>query len=295
MITILTATYNREKLLPDLYHSLLRQTSKDFMWVIIDDGSSDGTKTLVQSWAESSQTFFKIKYIYQENGGRNRAINTGIKYVETEFTCLVDSDDYLTDDAIKFFSAKTSEISKQNNIAGIAGLKGTSTNKALNTINYSKITATNLERPKYGLEKDCCEVYKTEILKKHPFSVWPGEKFTPEAVVWNEIALEDCSLVWYNKVVCIIRYLEDGLTKGSWNLIKKNPMGYAMLFNHQLLYTNGIRNRTNLVLQFLASCFRAGEYRYILKCNAFLLAITLLPLGWILAIRRKQQIKKYCK
>ena len=292
LITVLTATYNRVKLLPDLYASLCRQTYQDFDWIIIDDGSSDGTQSIVKKWLAEEHTF-TISYHYIPNGGKNRAINYGVKLVQTPFTMIVDSDDYLTNDAISFYKQNLLKIIDKNYIAGIAGLRGTDINAPLNKVTYpinTFILVNNLERSKYNLQKDACEVYRTSILQDHPFVVWENEKFSPEEIVWNQLALEGYSLRWYHKVTCIVRYQENGLTKDSFNLIKKNPMGYAMMYKHRIALSKNLKDKFFNACQMIAYCILGKQFCYIFEnyTNIFVILLAI-PIGGILAIRRKIQ------
>src|SRR5690606_8327144 len=100
MITIFTATYNRAYTLPTLYNSLLRQINFDFEWLIIDDGSTDNTEKLVKDWSTRNNPF-KIRYIKNRNGGKPRAINKAVELANTPYLFILDSDDYLTDDAVE--------------------------------------------------------------------------------------------------------------------------------------------------------------------------------------------------
>lgn len=289
-LTILTATYNRAHLLPDLYQSLCRQTCKGFIWVVVDDGSQDGTSDLVKDWMKQDNGF-RIELYTQPNGGKDRAVNNGVLHVTTPYTMIMDSDDYLTDDAVGFLLKALAGISGLKALAGISGLRGESEVKALNRMEGEWVDASNLERKALGIDRDCCEVYRTDLLRSHPFEVWEGEKFTPEEVVWNQLALEGYKLRWFNKVTCIVRYQEGGLTLDSWGLFKKNPMGYAMMFNHRLFYSYSFRERINNILQFICCCYVGNNLNYISHSNNKLLTYLLLPLGIALGVRRKKQIK----
>ena len=98
-ITIFTPTYNRAYCLHKCYESMKRQKNKDFIWLIIDDGSTDNTEVLVKQWKQNDNGF-EIKYIYKENGGMHTGYNTAYKHINTELAMNIDSDDYLTDTAI---------------------------------------------------------------------------------------------------------------------------------------------------------------------------------------------------
>lgn len=209
MITILTPAYNRAYTLQRAYESLCRQTSMDFEWVVVDDGSTDNTEELMLQWkAETTQ--FPIIYVKQENGGKHRAVNRGVALARGEYILILDSDDYLTDDAVETISKWTQEIAHLEGFAGVSGLKDGANNGNM-TADY--VDAKNTERRKYGLQGDKAEVYKTEIMRKYPFPEFPGEKFLRENAVWDAIALDGYKLRWYNRVIYKCEYLADGLTQ----------------------------------------------------------------------------------
>lgn len=298
MITVFTPTYNRAHTLPRLYASLQTQICNDFEWLVIDDGSKDSTEQLFERWCQEKNPFL-IRYNKVENGGKDRAINKALQMARGEYFFIVDSDDLLRPAAIKtLYDCFASLPKEDDSFIGISVVRGDLEGNPLHckpqidpTIGY--IDCNNLERPKYGLQADMAEAFFTEKLWKYEFPVWPGEKFTPEAVVWDQMALDGYRLRWFDKVEYLCEYQPDGLTNSSWRLLRDNPMGYAMLFNHQLLHTSGLKPRTNLVLQFISCCFLAGEFGYILKCNSRL-SWALLPVGWLLSKRRRKQIKNAC-
>lgn len=292
LITVVTASYNRAPLLVDLYHSLCRQTSFLFDWIIIDDGSTDNTSQLVQDWIQSTPPF-DIQLVRKENGGKNRAINDAVLLVSTPFTMIVDSDDYLADYTIEFLSAAASKIIKDEKLAGVAGMRGEQPdNKPCYSLEGG-ICANNLERQSFHLEKDANEVYKTDILLSHPFDVWPGERFVPEETVWNQLALEGYSLIWYPLTTCIARYQEGGMTRDSWTLLKDNPMGYAKMFNQRLVLSSSRSSQRYNAIQFVSCCFLGRNTRYVFQCNKQSLALLLIFPGWLLSLRRKKQFAKY--
>lgn len=298
MITVFTPTYNRAHTLPRLYESLQKQTCTDFEWLVIDDGSKDDTEQLFDHWCQEKNPF-TIRYNKVKNGGKDRAINAAMKLARGEYFFIVDSDDLLRPTAIKTLYDSFASLPKEDDsFIGVSVVKGDLDGNPLHrkpqidpAIGY--IDCNNLDRPKYGLQADMAEAFFTEKLRKYKFPVWPGEKFTPEAVVWDQMALDGYRLRWFDKVEYLCEYQSDGLTNSSWRLLRDNPMGYATLFNHQLLHTVGIKARVNLVLQFISCCCLAGEYGYLRNCNSRLVWL-LGPIGWLLSIRRRKQIKNAC-
>ena len=294
MLTIFTPTYNRAHTLTRLFESLLSQKCKDFEWLVIDDGSTDRTEDLFRDWL-SVTNGFDIRYYKVENGGKQRAINRGVELAEGELFFIVDSDDLLTPDATAFVLEAFATLPADSFFAGISCVKGDLEGKPLGNgpifNGKSWVDATNIERKEYGLNADMAEVFYTKILKLYPFPVWKGEKFTPEAVVWDKMALDGYKLRWFDRVTYLCDYQVDGLSASFWKLLKDNPMGYAMLFNRNLEYEKVLKCKLNLILQYVSCCFLAFKLDSIAKCNYPFWAIILSPIGFILSIRRLSQIR----
>lgn len=293
-ITVITPTYNRLFTLPKLYDSLKKQTYQNFEWIVIDDGSTDCTKKWLYELSQKKDRKFQFQYHSIVNGGKQRAINFAVPKAQGNYIFIVDSDDFLVEDAIEKITDWINEIDLLSDYAGVSGIKGNKNGIPINGEPLFKgnyVDATNLDRKKYNLEADMAEIYKKEILLKYPFHVWPEEKFVPEATVWDEIALDGYKLRWHKDIVYICEYLEDGLTKGSWNLLKENPMGYAMLFNQQLKYVEDKKKAFGTAVQMVSNIVLANQWRYLKQSNKKLITIIALPLGILLSFRRKIQFK----
>lgn len=296
-LTIFTPTYNRAHTLPRLFESLKRQINRDFEWLVIDDGSSDTTSVLFEDWC--AQTYgFPIIYKRVRNGGKNRAINEGLKLASGKYFMILDSDDLLTDEAVEFILKSFAQITDNERFIGLSGKKGglDGVPLGLKSTSYDEkgyIDCNNLERPKYQLERDMAEVFKTDMLRKYEFKVWPGEKFTPEEVVWNQIALDGYKLRWFNKVIYLCEYQEGGLSDSTWSLLKSNPMGYAMMFDHRMKIHTDLKSRINDAIQYGSCCILAKEYGMIPKSQSPILSILVSPASWLVAQRRKRQFKAH--
>lgn len=226
-VTVFTPTYNRAHLLPDLYESLCRQTSFDFEWLIVDDGSSDGTEDVVGAWR--SEKRFGIRYYKKDNGGKHTAINMGVKLAAGELFCIVDSDDTLTEDAVETITTEWSKV-RGKDLCGMSFLRGYIINGELRarkeSMFYADNVISNFIEMKYnkGTSADNAEVWVTESISKHPFTVYPGEKFMSEGMVWIRMSKEQ-DMLFRNKIIYICEYLEGGLTKQGKKLRFLCPKG----------------------------------------------------------------------
>lgn len=225
MITVLTPTFNRGGRLQSLWNSLQKQTVKDFEWLVVDDGSTDGTKNLITQLQEKSD--FPIRYIYKNNGGKHTALNVGIQTICSELIFIVDSDDCVTDDAVESILKIHKKYRSQNNICGYAFLRAFPDGK----INGKKFDVdekigsyidVRVNGDDTGADK--AEVFKTHCLKEFPFPEYPNEKFLGEDLVWVRMARK-YEMVHINKAIYVGNYLEDGLTNNRRKHNIASPIG----------------------------------------------------------------------
>lgn len=235
-ITVFTPTYNRAYILHNLYNSLNKQTFREFEWLIVDDGSSDNTAELVREWIDEIDTFF-IRYYRQENGGKHRAVNYGVQLAQGEIFFVVDSDDYLTEDALAKINQWFKEIEHDTSIVSVAANKGWSATETDNEFfceTYLDKTFLDMdtyqENGKYVLRGERAIAFYTEILRKYPYPEFSGEKFLTEAIVYNRIAHDGYKTRFYNDIIWLYKYLEDGLSAEGTEIYLKNPYGYALWF-----------------------------------------------------------------
>ncbi len=229
-LTIFTPTYNRAYILENLYRSLQRQTDIRFEWLIIDDGSQDDTDRLVADWQKESNTF-TIRYLKVENGGKCRAINKALDLANGQLFFVVDSDDYLTDDAVEVILKTEETMQGETNLCGILANRGTAKNHTPNhLINKSYQDLSMLNRyPDYGdiyLDGERADIWYTKIHRKYRYPEFEGEKFITEAVVWNRMAVDGYKVRIIDDVIWIHEYLDDGLTRRGIQLFYENPLGY---------------------------------------------------------------------
>ena len=238
MITIFTSVFNRANILWRLYESLIHQTNYDFEWLIVDDGSTDDVKFVVLKWIEEGKLPVNIRYYHQQNGGKHRAINRGVKLAEGEAFFIVDSDDYLEDNAVELVCKWLKAIHNNDSFAGVAGLKANMEGKVAGGSptfeNY--IDATNIERDKYGLLGDKAEVFKTSVLRKYLFPEFKGENFLPEGIIWDKMANDGLKIRWVNQVIYIYEYLEGGLSHQWQTNCRNNPVGWGAYLQSRNVY-----------------------------------------------------------
>lgn len=231
-VTVFTPTYNRAYILGDLYHSLQRQTCMDFEWLIVDDGSADDTKALVASW-QGEENPFPIRYVYQENGGKCRAINRGLKEAEGRLFFTVDSDDYLTDDAIEKVIRWDGELPKDGHFCGYVGNRGITPTQTPNRLfPGGYLDGTALDRYDQ-VDGERAFVFYTEIHRKYLYPEFPGEKFLTEAVTWDLMAHDGYKMRFYNDIIWIWEYKDDGLTRAGYRVFLENPQGTGLFFRQK--------------------------------------------------------------
>ncbi len=213
--TVFTPTYNRSHLLPRAYESLCRQSISDFEWVIVDDGSTDGTRELVKNWSEIAS--FPIRYLWQENAGKHVAINRGVELARGEFFLILDSDDWLTDETLERMLYHWGTISHELNsfFAGITGLCADRDGRLVGgSFVRSPLDSNAIEiRTRYGNRDEHCGMVRTDVIRQFPFPEDLG-RFVTESLVWNRIA-KAYKLRFVNEIFLKKEYQEGGLTDRS--------------------------------------------------------------------------------
>jgi glycosyltransferase involved in cell wall biosynthesis len=233
-ISIITPTYNRAYILPKLYESLKVQTDKRFEWLVIDDGSTDETESLIQGFVEEQNSVsvadrFEIIHIKKENGGKHRAVNFGVKIAKAPWICLQDSDDYFLENAIEKLISWADEIKEDKRFLGVSGRRGQTRTDTISSFPKGKKTvdASDLDRDKLGLRGDKTEMWRAEIIKAFPFPEFANEKFMFEATAYWDMANAGYIYRFFPDIITISNYITDGLTKNITTNLTKNFKGYT--------------------------------------------------------------------
>ena len=264
-LTIVTPSYNRAKNLPALYHSLLFQTSKDFDWLIIDDGSQDNTKEIVDGFSKEKR--IPIRYIYKENGGKHSALNAAFREVKSELLFIVDSDDVLTSDAVETILKDWSSV-RDKNLCGISYLRGYNETEVIGEVHPQDHAIDNFINLRYnkGISGDKAEVWRAECLRDFQFPEYSGERFISESVAWIYLA-KKWDMLMVNKIIYITEYLEGGLSMTGRKLRFQCPnlMAYGSLMTMSKEFSPKIRVKETL-LYIVYSKFGKKSFVQMMNC-----------------------------
>ena len=244
-LTVFTPTYNRAQLLKRAYESLKNQTCRDFCWLIVDDGSTDDTKAVVDGFI--SDGIIPIEYYYVENGGKMRAHNRGVERCKTEWFLCLDSDDMLVKDAVELIldllasslpekpDERTVPVSE---IAGIIAHKGRSETELLHGVkfpeNIKKTTLYNLYLK--GFKGETTLVFKTDVLRKFPFPEIEGEKYVPEDYIYDKIDAEYEYLV-LDRILTVCELVSEGYTDSVRKLKEDNKQAWYLYYEQRARIT----------------------------------------------------------
>lgn len=311
-LTVFTPTYNRKHTLPRTYESLCRQTSEDFEWLIVDDGSTDGTRGWVESLGEKvvgkGQRFdwmgreldgedenhfviktsqFTIEYVYKPNGGLYTGYNTAYATIKTELCVCIDSDDYMPDDAVEKMVDIWTNRPKEKEYCGIVGLD-------FNVVDKLPIgglfpehlkEAYQMEIPHRG---DTKQVMRVDLMKKvAPQIGFKGEKdFNPFYMLIQ--VLDQYPILIANENFCWVEYQigADSMSQGIWKQYKRSPRSYAKYRINQmtLKHGNSLKNRFRLCVHYVSSCILNGDKAWLRNTPLRGLTILAIPLGVFLTL-----------
>lgn len=227
-LTIFTPAYNRAHTLPRTYESLLAQSCKDFVWLIVDDGSRDNTGELVRAWQEKDNGF-EIRYIYKENGGMHTAHNTAYENIDTELNTCIDSDDCLAPGAVEKILRKWESV-RNRGYAGIIALDSDMEGNIIGQGFTEGLTETTLMGYyAAGGSGDKKLIYRTEVINRYPrYPVYEGEKYVCISSLYTLID-QDYLLAVLPEVICNVDYQPDGHSTAMFREYVRSPRGFAYL------------------------------------------------------------------
>ena len=301
-ITIFTPTYNRAYCLHKCYESMLRQTCKDFDWLIVDDGSTDSTRELVYGWIRQNPPF-TIRYVYKENGGMHTAYNTAYELIETELSMNVDSDDWIPDTAIEDVLTFWNQ-NKRNDVGGIYALDqyegGEIIGKAFPDdlkefhgwgfkIVYYKVGSQNKKFVNQGDKKF---IGVTEKIKQYPpIPVFEGEKY--HSLYFKQHLIErDYSILILNKPVCTVEYMPDGSSNNMYFQYVRNPKGFCSERKYVMEFAPSFKLKLISAIHYVAESIIARDNHFLHHSTNKPATILALPAGMLLYALIRKKTKK---
>ena len=287
-LTVFTPAYNRAHTLPRTYQSLCRQTCKDFEWLIVDDGSSDNTKELVEGWVKEG--IIPIRFIYQENQGMHGAHNTAYKNIHTVLNTCIDSDDYMPEtavgDIVSFWKEKGSDV-----YAGLVGLDCTEDRKIIGSDFPEDLKETKLsDYYLRGGSGDKKLVYRTEVVKNYPeYPRFDGERYFSLGYKYLLID-QDYKLLTLNKPLVVVEYQADGSSSSMWKQYWNNPKGFRFLRKEHMRLYHSWKVRIRSCIHYVSHTIRVGKYQELCSTPYPLLTFFSIPLGVVLYMVTKYKV-----
>ncbi|MFY0714338.1 glycosyltransferase family 2 protein [Seonamhaeicola sp. NFXS20] len=279
-LTIFTPSYNRAYCLNQCYDSLVNQTNQDFIWLIIDDGSTDNTKTLVNSWIQENK--IDIQYHYQDNQGMHGAHNAAYRLIKTELNVCIDSDDFMPNNAVENIINYWNSIEhKPEDLAGFIGLDAYKDGNIIGQKIPDNLKFTTLEdlHNKYKITGDKKLVLRTDIVKQFPpYPIFPKERFVPLGTLYLQID-KKYKFGCLNEVLCIVEYLEDG---SSRNIIKqyfRHPKGFQYARINALKHSNYFKVRLKNAIHYISHSIQLKDFKFLNKSPKPLLTFLSIPFG----------------
>lgn len=305
-LTVFTPTYNRKHTLPRTYESLCRQTSEDFDWLIVDDGSTDGTREWVESLGEKvvekGQQFdwmgreldgeddnhfviktskMSIEYVYKPNGGLYTGYNVAYATIQTELCVCIDSDDYMPDDAVEKIVRLWMDRPMGKDYAGIEGLD-------FNVVDGKPIggffpkQTTEAYHVEIGHVGDTKQVMRTALMKDvAPQIGFQGEKDFNPFYMLSQVMDKYPALI-LNDNLCWVEYQigADSMSQGIWKQYVRSPRSYAKYRINQMTLRHGNtwKRRFQLCVHYVSSCILSKDGEWL--NNTPLKGLTLLAAPW---------------
>lgn len=285
-LTIFTPTYNRAALLTRCFESLKRQTCKQFIWMIVDDGSTDNTAQIAATWAEKPLDF-EIVYIHKENGGLHTAYNTAIASIRTELCVCIDSDDFMPEDAVEQILSCW-EQRGSDAVAGIVGLDYDLSGHVIGDYlpNQDTVNLIDLLTGKCHIKNgDRTNVVRTELYRKYaPMKEFPGEKNFNPHYLHLQISREYDFLV-LNKNLRYVDYQPCGMSASIWKQYRNSPNSFIETRKLYLSFPDtSFRFRFRQCIHYVSSGILAKKKGILRESPAKVMTAFALPFGVLFAV-----------
>lgn len=286
-LTIFTPAYNRAHTIGRTYKSLLRQTCRDFEWLVIDDGSTDNTQRLVQDWIAENK--IPIRYIRQENQGMHGAHNTAYRNIDTELNTCIDSDDWMPDDAVEKIVAFWKQYGSDK-YAGMVGLDQTESGEIIGARFPDGMKTTTLQGYyARGGRGDKKLVYRSDVIRRYPeYPLFDGERYVGLAYKYMLID-QDYQLLTINEPLVTVEYQQDGSSYNMYRQYWHNPKGFSFFRKTEMVCAPTLKRRFISCIHYVANSIIAQNGRFIWESPKKIMTVFAIPAGvlWYLRIRSK--------
>jgi len=275
------------------YESLCRQTCKDFIWLVVDDGSSDNTRELVESWMAEGN--IPIRYIHQQNQGMHGAHNTAYRNIDTPLNTCIDSDDFMPDDAVeKILDCWHKQGSDK--YAGLIGLDVTQDGKVIGTSFPEGMKTTTLQGfYEAGGRGDKKMVYRTDVIKRYPeYPLFEGERYVGLAYKYMLID-QDYQLLTLNEPLVIVEYQQDGSSFSMYKQYWNNPRGFAFFRKAEMRTTRSLKRKLQVCTHYVSSSIIGRNWHFLQESPEKLLTFLCIPSGIALYCWIRYKVKKNAK
>ena len=279
-LTVFTPTYNRAYILQRCYESLVRQTSKDFIWLIIDDGSTDNTKSLVDQWIKEKNEF-EIRYVYKENGGMHTGHNKAYELIDTKLNVCIDSDDFMPNNAVELIIDFWSKYGSDR-YSGIVSLDNDDKGNIIGTKLPDKKSIKLCDFYDMGGKGDKNLIYRTDIMKKYPpYPEFQGEKFVPLDYKYL-LADQEYDLLILNEPTCTVEYMEDGSSRNMFRQYYKNPRGFSFMRKVHMIYDKKFINKFKNCIHYVSGSLIIKNRKFLVESPKKFMTLLAYPFGCIL-------------
>lgn len=309
-LTVFTPAYNRAHTIGRTFESLCRQTSQDFEWLIIDDGSSDSTRRLVESWLSDIKKdgennmegysekapWLKVRYIYQKNQGMHGAHNTAYENIDTELNTCIDSDDYMPDNAVEKITGFWKNLSEdtRTKYAGIIGLDIDDKNKEIIGTSFPKGVRSTTLKGFYdrGGRGDKKLVYRTDLIKSvPPYPVFEGERYVGLNYKYGLID-RNYELLVLNEPLVIVDYQSDGSSASMYRQYWNNPKGWSFYRKYEMQNTTNLKRKFIVCAHYVSSSIRCRNKMFLKESPEKLLTVCAIPFGILIYFKTKLEVVK---
>lgn len=291
LLTVFTPAYNRAHTLPRTYESLCAQDCKDFIWLVVDDGSTDATADLVRQWQQRDNGF-EIRYVYKENGGMHTAHNTAYEIMDTELNVCIDSDDMMSPGAVSAILEKWESV-QDAGYAGIIALDADMNGEVLGKGFPEGLTETTVSGYyAAGGRGDKKLIYRTEIIKAYPpYPVFEGEKFVALSYKYRLVD-QDYKMAVLNRIVCNVEYQADGSSMNMLRQYVRNPKGFAFWRKSKMQTPESGKRLFVDCAHYVCSSLLSKNRRFIAESPRKGMTILAIPAGFGLFLYLKYKVKQ---